>query len=365
MDTAGRRINLVVIFGGQSAEHDVSCVTAAHVLRAADPSRYRTVPIAISRDGRWYRPDLPQLPEGGTDPRAIPARLDAVGAPTASGELVATGGLSATADSSDTVVVPLIHGPLGEDGTLQGMLEMMGVAYVGSGVLASALAMDKIMAKNVFAQAGIPQVRFASLRDDRLSREALASVASDLSFPLFVKPANMGSSVGVGKAHDIDELERLAAHAATYDEWIIFEEAVTARELEVAVLGNREPRASVVGEIVPGNEFYDYEDKYVTDSATLMIPAPLSDGQRREITDLAVRAYAALRCEGMARVDFFFEEGGRGFLCNEINTIPGFTPISMYPKLWEASGVPYPELIDELVSHAIERHARRKTNTSR
>ena len=359
MDTAGQRINLVVIFGGRSAEHDVSCVTASHVLRAADPTRNRTIPVAVSRDGHWYTPDLAQLPDGGTDPHAIPPRLEAAGSPANSGALVPA------PEAGTTVVVPLIHGPLGEDGTLQGMLEMMGVAYVGSGVLASAVAMDKVMAKTVFAQAGIPQVRFESLRDDRVSRKALESVAARLSYPLFVKPANMGSSVGVGKAHDIDELERLTAHAATYDEWIIFEEAVTARELEVAVIGNREPRASVVGEIVPGNEFYDYEDKYVTDSATLMIPAPLAEAQRAEITDLALRAYAALRCEGMARVDFFFEEGGRGFLCNEINTIPGFTPISMYPKLWEASGVSYPQLIDELVSHALERHARRKNNTTR
>ena len=268
-------------------------------------------------------------------------------------------------EASQTVVVPLVHGPLGEDGTLQGLLEIMGVAYVGSGVLASALAMDKVMAKTVFAQAGIPQVRFASLRDDRLSTANLEAIANDLLYPLFVKPANMGSSVGVTKAHSLDELIDGAHSAATYDEWIIFEEAVTARELEVAVIGNRTPRASVVGEIIPGNEFYDYDDKYVTDSATLEIPAHLTDAQSDELRTLALRAYTTLRCEGMARVDFFFEENGRGFLCNEINTIPGFTPISMYPKLWESSGLPYSALIDELVDHARERHARRKTNTVR
>ncbi len=359
MDTAGERIDLVVIFGGQSAEHDVSCVTAAHVLAAADPGKYRTVPVAISREGRWFTPSLPELTAGGVDPHALPARLSADGSPTNASVI------TSTARASSTVVVPLVHGPLGEDGTLQGLLEIMGVAYVGSGVLASALAMDKVMAKTVFARAGIPQVRFASLRDDQLTTSALEAIASDLSYPLFVKPANMGSSVGVVKAHTLDELVAGAHSAATYDEWIIFEEAVTARELEVAVLGNRTPRASVVGEIIPGNEFYDYDDKYVTDSATLEIPARLTEQQSAELRALALRAYETLRCEGMARVDFFFEENGRGFLCNEINTIPGFTPISMYPKLWEASGLAYPALIDELVDHARERHARRKTNTVR
>ena len=359
MDTAGERITLVVIYGGQSAEHDVSCVTAAHVLAAADPARYRTVPVAISRDGRWHSPALAELPGGGVDPRALPSRLSTDG-PSTHTDIIST-----AAESSTTVVVPLVHGPLGEDGTLQGLLEIMGVAYVGSGVLSSALAMDKVMAKTVFARAGIPQVRFDSLRDDRIEPAALERIARDLSYPLFVKPANMGSSVGVMKAHSLDELVAGAEAAASYDEWVIFEEAVTARELEVAVIGNRTPRASVVGEIIPANEFYDYEDKYVSGSATLEIPARLTEEQSAEIRSLALRAYATLRCEGMARVDFFFEENGRGFLCNEINTIPGFTPISMYPKLWEASGLPYSALIDELVDHARERHSRRKTNTAR
>jgi D-alanine-D-alanine ligase len=358
MDTTDSRVNLVVIFGGQSAEHDVSCVTASHVLRAADPTKYRTIPVAISRTGEWCSPHLAELPQGGVNPQSIPARLEANGVP-ASQNVVQT-----SSHSAPTVVIPLIHGPLGEDGTLQGLLEMMGVAYVGSGVLSSALAMDKAMAKKVFAHECIPQVRHISLRDDNISPSSLQSVSDELGFPLFVKPANMGSSVGVSKVRDVAELQRGAALAATYDQWIVFEESVTARELEVAVLGNREPRASVVGEIVPGNDFYDYEDKYVTDSATLMIPASLTQEQSDEVRELALRAYEALRCEGMARVDFFFEENGRGFLCNEINTIPGFTPISMYPKMWEASGVGYSDLINELVAHAQERHSRRKLNTA-
>jgi D-alanine-D-alanine ligase len=359
MDTAPQRTTLVVIYGGQSAEHDVSCVTAAHVLRAADPQKYNTVAIAIGRDGAWSTPQLPQLPTGGTNPIEIPERL------TASGEPSSSSAISRLAANGPIVVMPLLHGPMGEDGTMQGLLELLDLPFVGSGVLASAVAMDKGMAKNVFSHAGIPQVRYRVLREDTISPNTLSEVASDLGFPLFVKPANMGSSVGVTKAHDDGELQAAAALAMTYDQWVIFEESVTARELEVAVIGNRSPRASVVGEIKPGKEFYDYEDKYVSDSATLMIPAPLTASESDELRSLAVRAYESLRCEGMARVDFFYEENGRGFLCNEINTIPGFTPISMYPKMWEASGLPYSALIDELIEHARERHSRRKRNTAR
>ena len=359
MDTAPQRTTLVVIYGGQSAEHDVSCVTAAHVLRAADPQKYNTVAIAIGRDGAWSTPQLPLLPTGGTNPTEIPERL------TASGEPSSSSAISRLAANGPIVVMPLLHGPMGEDGTMQGLLELLDLPFVGSGVLASAVAMDKGMAKNVFSHAGIPQVRYRVLREDTISPNTLSEVASDLGFPLFVKPANMGSSVGVTKAHDDAELQAAAALAMTYDQWVIFEESVTARELEVAVIGNRSPRASVVGEIKPGKEFYDYEDKYVSDSATLMIPAPLTTSESDELRSLAIRAYESLRCEGMARVDFFYEENGRGFLCNEINTIPGFTPISMYPKMWEASGLSYSALIDELIEHARERHSRRKRNTAR
>jgi D-alanine-D-alanine ligase len=357
MDTTGARSTLVVLFGGQSAEHDVSCVTAAHVLRAADPQKYRTVPIAIDRNGQWHSPQLPQLASGGTDPATLPDHLEATGA------LSSPSAINALAQSSDVVVMPLIHGPLGEDGTVQGLLELLDLPYVGSGVLASAVAMDKGVAKTVFAQSGIPQVRHITLREDAVSPSSLESVALEIGLPMFVKPANMGSSVGVTKAHNFEELQQAARHAAEYDEWLVFEEAVVAREIEVAVIGNRLPRASVAGEITPGNEFYDYEDKYVTDSAALTIPATLTAAQSDQVRALAIRAYEALHCEGMARVDFFFEENGRGFLCNEINTIPGFTPISMYPKMWAASGLEYSALIDELVMHARERYARRKRNT--
>jgi D-alanine-D-alanine ligase len=359
MDIATPQTTLVVIFGGQSAEHDVSCVTAAHVLRAANPQNYTTVAIGISTGGTWHRPQLAQLHHGGIDPTAIPERLSATG-PATSPDF-----LQQFDPSQPVVIFPLIHGPLGEDGTLQGMLEMMNLPYVGSGVLACAVAMDKAMAKTVFAQAGIPQVRYEVLREDHVSDSSLAAIAEVLGYPMFVKPANMGSSVGVSKVVNSEELIVAVEHAARYDEWILIEEAVIGRELEVAVLGNRSPRASVVGEIEPGHDFYDYEDKYVTDAASLHIPARISPTESTELQQLAIDAYLSLRCEGLARVDFFYEENGRGFLLNEINTIPGFTPISMYPKLWAASGMEYPELIDELVMLAQERYGRQKRFTQR
>jgi D-alanine-D-alanine ligase len=265
-------------------------------------------------------------------------------------------------DTSDlpVVVFPLLHGPHGEDGTVQGMLELAGVPYVGSGVLGSALCMDKAMAKVAAEQAALPQCRWLNFLDGETSIDEMArQVVDDLGLPVFVKPANLGSSVGVTKAHDPNELIDALGLARTYDERLVVEEAVDGREIEVAVLGNLDPRASVPGEVVPGHEFYDYDDKYVDDGAQLRIPAPLPDDITAEVRRLAVEAFKTLRCDGMARVDFFYEDPGRGLLLNEINTIPGFTPISMYPKLWEATGVSYPDLIDRLVELALERHHRR------
>ncbi len=239
-------------------------------------------------------------------------------------------------------MLPLLHGPLGEDGTVQGMLELADVAYVGSGVLGSALAMDKATAKQVLAANGIAQARFHAFADHQRTPGLPAQLADELGLPCFVKPSNMGSSVGVTKAHTVEELRDGIDHALTYDEWVVAEEAVVGREIEVAVLGGIHPEASGPGEIVPGAEFYDYEDKYVTDGAQLLIPAPLTAAEAEEVRALAVRVFQLLRCDGLARVDFFFEEGGRGFLCNEANTMPGFTPISMYPKLWQAAGLLLP-----------------------
>ncbi|GAA4107487.1 D-alanine--D-alanine ligase [Nocardioides fonticola] len=351
------RTHLVVLFGGRSAEHDVSCVTAAHVLAAIDPERYRVTPIGIDREGTWM------LAEGAraalaAGPAALPERLEPVGDVVTPDAVLAT-----TAAGERTVVLPLLHGPMGEDGTVQGLLELADVPYVGSGVLGSAVAMDKAVAKDLLAAHGIPQARHRAFAEHQVTDALLAELIDDLGLPCFVKPANMGSSVGVSKARDLDGLREAIAHALTYDEWVVVEEAVIGREIEVAVLGGITPEASGAGEIVPGAEFYDYEDKYVTDAAELLIPAPLTAEQTEEVRALAVRVFQALRCDGLARVDFFFEEGGRGFLCNEANTMPGFTPISMYPKLWQAAGLDYSELIDRLVDLAVDRHTRRRRNT--
>jgi len=351
----GPRTTLVILFGGQSAEHDVSCVTASHVMRAADPQKYDIVGVGIARDGSWHMPR--GLTFTGTSTRDIAERL------TVEGPRIEPSTIIGPSDGH-IVVLPMLHGPLGEDGTVQGMLELMDVPYAGSGVLASAVAMDKGIAKQLFAGAGIPQVNHRVLHAGECTRDALARALAELGGDVFVKPANMGSSVGVSHADTLDAAVAAVTLAAKYDNWIIIEETVRAREIEVSVLGNRTPRASLPGEITPSKDFYDYEDKYEDDAATLTIPAHLTPAQTEEVRNLALLAYRTLRCEGMARVDFFLEENGRGFLCNEINTIPGFTPISMYPKMWQASGLSYPELIDELVALAIDRHASRKHDTS-
>jgi D-alanine-D-alanine ligase len=353
------KIRLVVLFGGRSAEHDVSRVSARHVLAAADTSRYEVQPIAITKQGEWlFSEGSARALMAGPDglPDALPVAGDVVDPIPA---------VTRRAPDEQVVVFPLLHGPLGEDGTVQGMLELADVPYVGCGVLGSALSMDKVKAKEMFRAHDIPQARFVGFSEtDRAEDPGLVGrLAGELGFPLFVKPANMGSSIGVTKAHDRAELGPAIDLALTYDRWVVVEEAISGREIECAVLGNDRPRASVPGEIEPGAEFYDYEDKYTDGTAKLMIPAPLPDTVTAELRALALRAFQALGCEGMARVDLFYEEDGRGLLVNEINTIPGFTPISMYPKMWAASGLSYGELIDELVRLALERHAARRRRT--
>jgi D-alanine-D-alanine ligase len=352
----GDRIKLVVLFGGQSAEHDVSCTTAAHVLRAADPAKYEITPVGISRQGTWAIAESARAALA-TGPSALPGQLDPAGSTIMPTDVIT--------NATRTVVVPLLHGPMGEDGTVQGLLELANVPYVGSGVLGSALAMDKAMAKQVLSANGIPQARHRSFRAHEITPGLPAALAEQLGLPLFVKPANMGSSVGVSKAKTVEAVRDAIDTALSYDEWVVAEEAIVGREIEVAVLGNLEPRASLPGEIVPGAEFYDYSDKYLDDGSQSLVPAPLTAEQTAAVQAMAVRVFTTLRCDGLARVDFFFEEDGRGFLCNEVNTMPGFTPISMYPKLWIASGLSYPELIDELVRLAIERHGRQHRNTAR
>lgn len=348
------RTRLVVLFGGVSAERDVSCTSAAHVLAAVDTERFDPVPVGIDPEGRWVVADRARslLAEGRLD--EIGGTMEVAGTEVAPLEVVAP-----SSTDQQVVVLPLVHGPMGEDGTVQGMLELAGIPYVGSGVLGSAVCMDKVAAKAMAAAAGLPQVPYRAVRDSDDRAAALDAAVDDLGLPLFVKPANMGSSVGVSRAADRDELATALAEAFRYDEWAVVEAAVDGREVEVGVLGNAEPRASVPGEIVPSHEFYDYEDKYVDGAARLVVPAELPADVAEEARRLALRAFAALRCDGLARVDLFYEEGGRGLLLNEVNTIPGFTPHSMFPALWAASGLPYPDLIAEMVRLGLERHAHR------
>jgi D-alanine-D-alanine ligase len=371
--SARRRLRVLLLFGGRSAEHDVSCVTAVAVARALDPERYEVVPIGITTEGEWLLAgEARAAREKGVC--AVPAAFAVEGEPVrppsgpAHQEVVSRS--ASPADDlglAPDVVFPLLHGPYGEDGTVQGLLELAGLPYVGAGVLASAVGMDKVMMKRAFTAAGLPQARYLDLRDGGDRVRFADRVVDELGLPTFVKPANMGSSVGVSKAHDRAELDAGIALALEYDETCIAEEAVVGREIEVAVLGDAPPEASVPGEIVPGDEFYSYADKYESGEAQLLVPAPLPEPLTAEVRALAVAAFEACRCEAMARVDFFLEDapGGRGFLVNELNTIPGFTPISMYPKLWEASGLAYPQLLDRLVELALARHERRAQRAGR
>ncbi|MGH9243315.1 MAG: D-alanine--D-alanine ligase family protein [Acidimicrobiales bacterium] len=348
------RIRLVVLFGGRSAEHEVSCVSALHVLRAADPTRYHVVPVGITRDGRWL--------ESAEAAAALETAASALPDPDASTgtEVDPLPMVAQQAGGDEVVVLPLLHGPMGEDGTVQGLLELAGVPYVGAGVLGSAVSMDKSVAKEILTGRGLPIARWIGLRETDVDDDLGDRVGDELAWPVFVKPANLGSSVGVTKVGGPGALPTAVNEALRYDEYILIEESITGREIEVAVLGNADPRASLPGEVVPSHEFYDYEDKYLDGGAELVVPARLSPELTTAAQRLAVEAFTALRVDGMARVDFFLDDGPRGLLINEVNTIPGFTPISMYPKLWEASGVPYAKLIDELVQLALERHHRRQ-----
>jgi D-alanine-D-alanine ligase len=367
--TSPRKLRVLLLFGGRSAEHDVSCATAVAVARALDPDKYDVLPVGITTEGRWLlASDAQALLAKGRD--ALPAAFDVQGEPVqppadpGRAELVPVGGDRGVPID---VVLPLLHGPYGEDGTVQGMLDLAGLPYVGSGVLGSAVGMDKVMMKRAFAACGLPQARYEWLRDDADVDAFCTRVVESLALPCFVKPANMGSSVGVAKAHDEHELHAAVERAFEFDETVIAEEAIAGREIEVAVLGDHPPEASLPGEVVPGAEFYDYADKYEDGKAELLAPAPLDDARVDDVRALAVRAFEACRCDAMARVDFFLEESGsaRGFLVNELNTIPGFTPISMYPRLWEVTGLPYNELIDRLITLAIARHERRAKRAGR
>jgi len=364
--SGGRRhgkVRVAVIFGGQSAEHDVSLRSAETVVGALDPARYEVVPIGVDREGRWLTGGDPLRQLEAASPLFALGAGGADAVPPADAVEAAPGALPTGLGGEIDVVFPVLHGPMGEDGTVQGMLELAGVPYVGSGVLGSAVAMDKAMAKTVLAQAGLPQVPWRLITRKEWERDPgplTEWVAEAFGFPCFVKPANMGSSVGVFKAHDAGELPAAMAGAAHFDRRILVEQGVDARELECAVLGNDEPIASVVGEIVPANEFYDYDAKYVDEGSRLIVPADLEGKELIYIQELAISAFEALDLAGMARVDLFLDRQTDHIYVNEVNTIPGFTSISMYPLLWEATGIPLPELVDRLIALALERHAERR-----
>jgi D-alanine-D-alanine ligase len=348
--TARRRV--AVLMGGRSSEHPISLASARSVIDGLDPDRYEVVTLEIGRDGRWALPsgEAAATLDQGTVPRTLPdADKGTVPAtvpvPAASGEVAAT-----LADVE--VVLPILHGPFGEDGRLQGLLEMAGVPYVGADHAASAVCMDKDLFKAIMRDQGIPVTRNITLRDG-------ARPENPFGYPVFVKPARLGSSVGISKAHDEDELEAAVELAFRHDEKVLVEEFVSGIEVEVGVLGNREPFASLVGEIVvTRNEWYDYEAKYDEGEMKLIVPAGITPEQAERVQQLAVQAFVATECEGMARVDCFVTGDGE-VLVNELNTIPGFTSTSVYAKLFEASGIAYQELLDRLVELALERHERR------
>jgi D-alanine-D-alanine ligase len=363
-----RKIRVAVIFGGKSGEHEVSLASARSIMAAMDKDKYEIFPVGITKSGRWLTtgdpmallsagvdapPEaedeaeqaLPNL-EGGGDPDLLPRR-----------ELVP--GLRQARFPAVDVVFPVLHGPYGEDGTIQGLLEIADLPYVGAGVLGSALGMDKAAMKSVFKAHGLPVVEHMLVLRKAWAahpERVLEEIEARFTYPLFLKPANLGSSVGVSKAHHREELVRGLNLAARFDRKILVEAAVNAREVECSVLGNDEPIASIPGEVVPCNEFYDYKAKYIDNASKLYIPADLPAETTKLVQELAVRAFVALDCAGMARVDFFLCRDTGKLYVNELNTIPGFTSISMYPKLWEASGIPYPELIDRLIELAIERY---------
>ena len=360
--TPNKRLRVGVIFGGRSGEHEVSLASAASVIRALDPEKYEAVPIGITKDGRWLvgtgaQKMLPEVLKSGErvllPPDPTSAALMPI-VPSAEHPAVAV-----------DVIFPVLHGTFGEDGTVQGLLELAGLPYVGAGVLASAVGMDKDVQKRLFAEAKLPIVPFIAVRRSEWERErakVIALVRKKFRFPVFVKPATLGSSVGMTRVKSPHELSAAIDLAAEFALKILVERCVTAREIEVSVLGNDDVRASIPGEILPHREFYDYRAKYLEQGTQLLIPAPLTKKQVATFQDYAVRAFKAIDGTGMARCDFFLEKKTGKIFVNELNTIPGFTSISMYPKMWEASGLPYPKLIDRLIELALELH-REKART--
>jgi D-alanine-D-alanine ligase len=357
-----KRIKVGVIFGGRSGEHEVSLASAKGIMNAMDQEKYEIVPIGITKGGRWIASGDPMKAlEAGTLEDSVPVAL--LGDPSQRGLMrleASETAVTTTRLSEIDVIFPILHGPYGEDGTVQGLLELADVPYVGAGVLGSALGMDKALMKIVFRDHGLPVVEYLVIKRkewERAPKGVMQRIEDTLDYPCFIKPANLGSSVGISKVHQWSELAPALDLAARYDRKMLAEQGVNAREIEVSVLGNDDPIASVPGEIIPCREFYDYVAKYIDDQSELIIPADLPPEKTQQIQKLAIEAYLAVDCAGMARVDFLLDKDSGQIYVGELNTIPGFTPISMYPKLWEASGIPYSELIDRLIELALERHA--------
>ncbi len=359
-----KKLRVGLIFGGRSGEHEVSLISAQGVMSALDRDRYEIVPIGITKEGRWLASGDPMKALlSGVVAESRPAAL--LADPSQRGlmcleEQEQRQALRAIQVSQLDVVFPVLHGPYGEDGTIQGLLELAGVPYVGAGVAASAVGMDKALFKEIVRARGLPVAPYLVIKRkvwEQRPEETVARIEAEIGYDCFVKPANLGSSVGVSKAHNRAELQVALAEAARYDRKLLVEVAIDAREIEVSVLGNDDPIASVPGEIIPSREFYDYAAKYLDGASELLIPAPIPAETAELVRRLAVEAYLAIDCAGMARADFLLDRQTGQVYLNELNTIPGFTPISMFPKLWEASGISYGELIDRLIELALERHA--------
>ena len=359
-----KKMNVMVIFGGKSGEHEISLISAASILRAMDKNKYNIVTVGITKEGIWklYEGPIDEIENGNWEKivdrveKEEGLRGNMCLLPTGEGNGIVT--LSNGKTMKIDVIFPVLHGPFGEDGTIQGLFEMMNVPYVGAGVLASSVAMDKAIAKKLLQADGIPQaeydvVIFKQYKKDEI--EIINRIEDCFKYPVFVKPANMGSSVGITKAHNKEELKKSIELAGKYDRKIVVEETVNGREIECAVLGNDNPVASLPAEIIPSAEFYDYHDKYIAGTTRFVVPADLSKGMTEKVRDTAIKVYKLLDCTGLARVDFFVEGGTDRVLLNEVNTMPGFTKISMYPKMMEVTGIKYEDLIDKLITLAIER----------
>ncbi|UKS26501.1 D-alanine--D-alanine ligase [Paenibacillus sp. HWE-109] len=370
------KIRIGLIYGGKSGEHDVSLQTALAVMKAVDFTKYEVTPFYISKKGEW-RSGAPLLGPAESKEALTFSTGDAANTPAsnafapifgaiqAKGDVsVAAAGASATKSTGMDVIFPLLHGTFGEDGTIQGLLEMANIPYVGAGVLASAVGMDKVMMKKIFAQEGLPQCIFRHFTRTEWEKNRayhLVELETAIGYPCFVKPANLGSSVGISKARNQEELIEAVNFAFQYDRKVIIEENIDAREIEVAILGNDEPIASVAGEIVSSNEFYDYKAKYLDGKSAMVIPADIPAETAEQIRQLAIQAYLAVDGSGLSRMDFFLGKADNKIYINEINTMPGFTPFSMYPLLWQETGKPYAELLDDLIRLAIERHATKQS----